>query len=149
MRNTWSEFPNAVGCIDVTPHEIQVPSTEPQREFFSEHRHFHLLNTQLICGNRGHIRFLQTGFLGSMHDVHTFRFMEPVVPGRALNMPQGVVLLADKGYPDDVPLLTPFQQAQIRAIRNNREQRRARKFNVKLSRKRVKVEQIFKNFERL
>ena len=122
MRNTWSEFPTAVGCIDVTPHEIQVPSTESQRKYFSGHRHFHLLNTLLICDNRGHIRFLQTGFLGSMHDAHTFRFMEPVGPGRALDMPQGVVLLADKGYPDDLPLLTPFLQAQIRAIRNNREQ---------------------------
>ena len=81
MRNTWSEFPNAVGCIDVTPHEIQVHSTEPQRETFSVHRHFHLLNTQLICDNRGHIRFLQTGFLGSMHDAHTFRLVELVGPG--------------------------------------------------------------------
>ena len=84
MRNTWSEFPNAVGCIDVTPHEIQVPSTEHQRKFFSGHRHFHLLNTQLICDNRGHVRFLQTGFFESMHDAHTCRLMTPVGPGKAL-----------------------------------------------------------------
>ena len=122
MRNTWSEFPNAVGCIDVTPHEIQVPSTEHQRKFFSGHRHFHLLNTQLICNNRGHVRFLQTGGFRSMHDAHTCRLMTPVGPGKALVIiPQGVVLLADKGYPDDVALLTPFRQAQIRAIRNNSE----------------------------
>ena len=33
MRGTWPMFPNAVGCIDVTPHEIQRPSNEPQREW--------------------------------------------------------------------------------------------------------------------
>ena len=147
MRNKWPEFPSAVGCIDVTPHEIQIPSTEPQREFYSGHRHFHLLNTQLICDNEGHIRFLQTGFLGRMHDSQTFRLMEPVGPGRALDLPVGVVLLADKGYPDHPPLLTPFRQAQIRRMRNNRERRTARKFNFELSRKRVKVEHIFKHLK--
>ena len=147
LRNNWPEFPDAVGSIDVTPHEIQIPSTEPQREFYSGHRHFHLLNTQLICDNTGHIRFLQTGFLGGMHDSQAFRLMEPVGPGQVLDLPNGVVLLADKGYPDNVPLLTPFRQAQIRAMRNNRERRRARKFNRELARKRVRVEHIFKQIK--
>ena len=65
--------------------------------FYSGHRHFHLLNTQLICDNTGHVRFLQTGFLGGMHDSQTFRLMEPVSPGQVLDLPNGVVLLADKG----------------------------------------------------
>lgn len=147
MRNKWQQFPNAVGCIDVTPHEILVPSTEPQRHFYSGHRHFHLLNTQMICDNNGHIRFLQAGFLGSTHDAQSFRLMEPIRPGMTLDIPIDVVFLADKGYPDVPPLLTPFRQNQIRAMRNNRDKRKARRFNRELSRKRVKIEHIFKNLK--
>ena len=146
MRNTWEHFPNAVGCIDVTPHEILIPSNEPQREFYSGHRHFHLLNTQMICDNAGRIRFLQAGFLGSTHDSQTFRLMEPIGPGLALDIPPGLVLLADKGYPDNPPLLTPFRQVQIRRM-NRRDARRARRFNRELSSKRVKIEHIFKNLK--
>ena len=100
MRNKLQQFHNtAVGCIDVTQHEIFVPSTEPQRHFYSGHRHFHFLNTQMICDNNGHIRFLQAGFLGSTHDAQSFRLMEPIGPGMALYIPIDVVFLADKGYP--------------------------------------------------
>ena len=146
MRNTWEHFPNAVGCIDVTPHEILIPSNEPQREFYSGHRHFHLLNTQMICDNAGRIPFLQAGFLGSTHDSQTFRLMAPIGPGLALDIPPGLVLLADKGYPDNPPLLTPFRQVQIRRM-NRRDARRARRFNRELSSKRVKIEHIFKNLK--
>lgn len=143
LRNTWDEFPDALGSIDVTPHEINIPSTEPQRQFYNGHRHYHLLNTQLICDNQGHIRYLQAGFLGSTHDSLTFRFMEPIGPGLSLDFPVNAFLLADKGYPDVQPLLTPFRQAQIRRL-GRRDRRRAVHFNRELSRKRVKVEHIFK-----
>ena len=86
MRNIWPKFPNAVGCIDVTPHEILIPSIEPQRKFYSGHRHFHLLNTQMVYDNTGHIRFLQAGFLGSTHDSQSFRLMQPVGPGLGLDV---------------------------------------------------------------
>ena len=33
LRGNWHSFPNAVWCIDGTPHEISRPGTEPQREF--------------------------------------------------------------------------------------------------------------------
>ena len=87
MRNAWEQFPNALGCIDVTPHEICIPSTEPQRQFYSGHRHYHLLNTQLVCDNQGHIRFIQAGFVGSTHDALSFRLMEPIGPGMVLDFP--------------------------------------------------------------
>lgn len=144
MRNTWPEFPNAVGCIDVTPHEIYTPSTEPQRNFYSGHRHYHLLSTQMICDNNGHIRFLQSGFLGSTHDAQSFRLMADIGPFTNYDLPPGVVLLADKGYPDVPPLLTPFRQVQIRRLRTNRERRKAQRFNRELSRRRIKIEHIFK-----
>ena len=37
-----------VGCNDGTPHEIYRPQVEPQREFYSGHRHYQLMNTQII-----------------------------------------------------------------------------------------------------
>jgi len=147
MRNAWREFPNAVGCIDVTPHEIFIPSTEPQRNVYSGHRHLHLLNIQMICDNNGHILFLQTGFLGNTHDSQSFRLMERIGPGSAHDMPAGLFILADKGYPDIPPLLTPFKQNKIRRMRTNREKRKARRFNRELSRKRIKIEHTFKHIK--
>lgn len=72
----WPEFPSVVGAIDTTPHEIYRPLTEPQRPFYSGHRHYHCFNTQLVMDNMGHIRFLQAGFLGSMHDAVSSRQMQ-------------------------------------------------------------------------
>ena len=70
-----------------------------QRHFYSGHRHFHLLYTQMICDNNFHIRFLQAGFFGSTHDAQLFRLVEPIRLGMALDIPIDVVFLADKGYP--------------------------------------------------
>lgn len=61
MRN-WPEFLHSVGAIDSTPHEIYRPLTEPQRLYYSGHRHYHCMNTQLIMDNQGHLRFVQAGF---------------------------------------------------------------------------------------
>ena len=71
MEN-WEEFPNVVGAIDTTPHEIYRPLIEPQRPFYSGYRHYHCMNTQLVMDNEGHIRFVQAGFLGSTHDAVSF-----------------------------------------------------------------------------
>ena len=77
----WHSFPNAVGFIDGTPHEVYRPLTESQREFFSGHRHYHLMNTQSIVDNLGNMVFLQAGFLGSMNDAGNFNMMERIRPG--------------------------------------------------------------------
>ena len=101
------------------------------------------MNTQLIVDNQGNIVFLQAGFLGSMNDGGNFILMDRIGPGTAYDMPRGTVLLADKGYGDFVPLLTPFRAAQIRRMPMH-QQRRARKFNRKLSQCRVIVEHTIK-----
>ena len=62
LRGNWQSFPNAVGCLDGTPHKIYRPQVEPQREFYSGHRHYHLMNTQLIVDNLGNIVFLQAAW---------------------------------------------------------------------------------------
>ena len=92
----WEEFPNVVGAIDTTPHEIYRPLIEPQRPFYSGYRP----NTQLVMDNEGHIRFVQAEFLGSTHDAVSFRLMEPIGPGRNLDLPRTAKLLADKAYPE-------------------------------------------------
>ena len=139
MQGEWRFFPDAVGCID----EIYRPQVELQSQFYSGHRHYHVMNTQLIVDNQGNIVFLQAGFLGPMNDAGNFILMERIGPGTAYNMPRGRVLLADKGYGDFVPLLTPFRAAQTRRMPMH-QQRRARKFNRKLSQCRVIVEHTIK-----
>ena len=96
--------------------------------------------------NEGHIRFLQAGFLGSTHDAVSFRLMEPIGPGRNLDILPNAKLLADKAYPDGGSLLTPIRANQM-ALLNNRERRRARRFNRLLSKRRVKVEHVIKEMK--
>ena len=117
----WEEFPNVVGAIDTTPHEIYRPLIEPQRPFYSGYRHYHFMNTQLVMDNEGHIRFVQAGFLGS-------------------------TLLADKAYPDGGSLLTPVRANQMPLL-NHRDRRRARRFNTLLSKRSVKIEHVFKEMK--
>lgn len=144
LRGNWRYFPNAAGCIDGTPHEIYRPQVEPQRDFFSGHRHYHIMNTQLIVDNVGNIVFLQAGFLGSLNDAGNFNLMDRMGPGTNYDMPPGVVLLADKGYGDIPPLLTPFRAAQIRRLPRH-GQRMARRFNRRLSRCRILIEHTIKH----
>lgn len=144
MRGNWRSFPDAVGCIDGTPHEICRPQAEPQAEFYSGHRHYHLMNTQLIVDNCGNIVFLQAGFLGAMNDAGNYNMMERIGPRTNYDMPAGVVLLADKGYADVAPLLTPFRAAQIRRM-PRQDKRLARRFNSKLSKYRIIVEHTIKH----
>ena len=144
MRGNWRSFPDAVGCIDGTPHEIFRPQSEPQAEFFSGHRHYHLMNTQLIIDNCGNIAFLQAGFLGAMNDSGNYLLMERIGPRTNYDLPVGVSLLADKGYADVAPLLTPFRAIQIRRMPRD-EQRLARKFNRKHSKCRILIEHTIKH----
>ena len=115
----------------MVPHEVNRPLTEPQREIFSGHRHYHLMNTQLIVDSLGNILFLQAGFLGCMNDAGNFHLMEQIGHGSDNDMPVGLILLADKGYGDIPLLLTPFHQTQIRGM-NRFDQYQACSFNRKL-----------------
>lgn len=143
LRSNWPSFPNAVRCIDGTPHEIYRPQVENQREYFSGHRRYYLMNTQLIVDNLGNIVFLQAG---SLNDEGNFMLMETIGPGTDYDMPMDVVLLADKGYGDTNLLLTPFRTAQIRRLPRN-EKILVRRFNRRLSRCRIIVEHTIKHMK--
>lgn len=101
------------GQILGTPHKIYRPQVGNQREYFSGHRRYYLMNTQLIVDNLGNIVFLQAG---SLSDDGNFMLMETIGPCTDYDMPMDVVLLADKGYGDTNLLLTPFRTAQIRCL---------------------------------
>jgi hypothetical protein len=92
---------------------------EPQREFFSGHRHYHLMNTQIVVDNLGNIVFLQAGFPGSLNDAGNFNLMEMIGPGTNYDMPH-------RRLPRD-------------------QQRLARRFNRRLSRCRIIVEHTIKH----
>ena len=76
------------------------PETEPQENFYSGRRHYHLMNTQLIVDNIGNIVFLQAGFLGAMNDAGNYNMMERIGPGTHNDLPADVKLLADKDFAD-------------------------------------------------
>ena len=88
--------------------KLQNSQVEPQCDFYSGHRHFHFLISQIIIDNWNNTRFIQTGFLGNLFDSMTYRLMTPVGPGRPLDL--------------------PFRQQRIRQMRA-RTKRRARRLN--------------------
>jgi len=93
--------------------------------------------------NERHIRSVQAGFQESTHDAVSFQLMEPIGPGHNLDLPPNAKLLADKAYPDGGPLLKPVRANQMPLL-NRRDRRRAQRFNTLLSKRRVKIEHIFK-----
>ena len=48
LAGNWEELPNAVGAIDGTVTEINMPLSEPQHEFYSGHVKYHCISTQLF-----------------------------------------------------------------------------------------------------
>lgn len=109
----WEYIPYAVGAIDGTVVEILRPE-ENQGDFYSGHHHYHAINTIVICDARGQIRYLKSGFFGRRHDSAAYREIPPVGPGQELNLPESCVLLADKGFPCEYPLVTSYREGQIR-----------------------------------
>ena len=81
-----------------------------------------------------------------MNDSGNFHLMEQIGHGTDNDMPVGLVHLADKGYGDIPPLLTPFRQTQIRRM-NRFDQYQAGSFNRKLSKCRVLVEHTIKHMK--
>ena len=141
----WRFFENQVSWPSIVEWNYR-PEVEPKWEFYSGHRHYHLMNTQLIVYSLGNIVFLQAGFLGSMNDAGNFHLMERIVPGTNYDMPHDAALLADKGYGDVAPLLTPFRAAQIRRMTRHHP-RLARRFNHKMSKCRIIVEHTIKHLK--
>jgi hypothetical protein len=136
LRGNWPKISAAVGAIDGTSHEIYRP-TEFQHQFYSGHRRYHCLHTQLVIDNSGRIRYLESGFLGHQNDAQQFILMRQI--GVELPFPDVCFLLGDTIYPNRYPLLTPYSMAQIRR-KHGVERQQSLRFNRYLRRYRVKVE---------
>ena len=138
MRNVWDKLPVAVGAIDGTSHEVYKPGTEPQEQYFSGHRQYHAIHSQVIVGNSGVIRHVESGFLGHQNDAQQFRLMRQI--GIDLPFPDQCFLLGDKIYPNGHPIITQYTAAQMRR-KHGRQRRQCRKLNRYIGRYRVCVEQ--------
>ena len=141
MANNWENFPGGVAAIDGTRHEIQRPQTEPQQHFYSGHCRYHNFSTQIVIDNNGRIVFIQSGFLGHNNDSAQLQMMPKIGNGEQLHLPAGLYILADKGYPCQYPLLTPWREQDIAG------DERRKLFNIEFRRVRVSIEHCIRRIK--
>ena len=146
MRGKWNDMPSIVGMIDATSHRIYRPQTERETLYYSGHRHFHCVHTQVITDNEGVLRYVKAGFKGHNNDAVTFRQLPRIGPNEELDFPAEAYLLADKIYPSRYPLVTPFSAAQILRKPLN-ERPMCRRLNRKMSKRRIVVEHTIRNLK--
>lgn len=84
--------------------------------------------------NRGSIVLIQSGFLGHNNGSAQLQTMPRIRNGEELHLPAGLYILADKRYPCEYPLLTPWRERDLAA------DERRRLFNLELRRVRVRIE---------
>ena len=113
LAGNWENFPNAVGAIDGTVTEINMPLSEPQHEFYSGHAKYHCISTQIIIDNTKRLRFVRSGFLGHCNDAQQYQLLPRIGHDEELHFPENLCLLADSIYPNQYPLLTPFRNNQV------------------------------------
>ena len=93
---------------------------EPQETYYSGHRNYHAIHTQIIVDTQGIIRYVESGFLGHQNDAQPFMLMQQI--GRDLPFPDNCFFLGDKIYPNRYSVMTPYTSAQM-----NRKQERMRR----------------------
>lgn len=143
LRGNWRRVPCAVGSIDGTSHEIYRP-VHNQERYYSGHRNYHCLHTQVVIDNLGIIRFVETGFYGRLNDAQQFTLMTRI--GDQLPFPEDCFLLGDKIYSNRHPIMTPYTQVQIRQ-RHGHERHRAIRVNRNIYRYRTSVERAIRELK--
>ena len=73
----WESFPQGVGVIDGTLHEIYRPITDPQGLFYNGRVKYHCFSSQIVVDNSGHIVFVQRGFHGHQNDAEQWQQIVP------------------------------------------------------------------------
>ena len=76
-----------IKAIDRTSHVIYRPQVEPQETYYSGHRNYHAVHTQIIVEI---IRYVESGFLGHQNDGQQFMLMQLI--GRDLPFPDNCFL---------------------------------------------------------
>ena len=138
LRHNWPTLPGVVGVIDATSHEVQVPPFE--RKYYSGHRKYNCISTQIVIDNEKNIRCLSSGFYGHMNDAQTYSKIPSMGINKLLPLPHDSWILADGGYPCRQPLITPFRKTQLS---NDVKQRQIQElFNTEVKFYRVYVEHV-------
>ena len=81
-RCPWTKLECAVGAIDGTSTEICLSQIELQKLYFSGHRHFHAIHTQVVIDNAGYICYAEARFLGRQNDATNRCKWTTTFPGR-------------------------------------------------------------------
>jgi hypothetical protein len=91
--------------------------------------------------NNGRIVFIQSAFLGHNNDSAQLQMMPRVGDGEELHLPDGLYILADKRYPCEYPILTPWRERHMAG------NKRRELFNLELKRVRVRIEHCIRRIK--
>ena len=86
---------------------------EPQELYFTGHRHFHAIHTQLIIDNAGYTYYAEERILGHQNNVKQFTMMQQICANGPLCFPEDCVILAEYIYRNRHPTNTLFTTQQI------------------------------------
>jgi hypothetical protein len=77
---------------------IYHPQIEPQELYFTGHRHFHAIHTQLVIDNAGYIYYAEVWMLGHQNNAKQFTMMQQICANGPLHFPEECVILAEYIY---------------------------------------------------
>ena len=140
MRQNWPRLEGVVGAIGGTSHVVLVPGSD-QHLYFSGHRRYHCVHTQIIIDNCSKIRYIKSGFLGHNNDAYCYGKLPNIGENQELHLPKDCWILADGIYPARPPLLTPYRCNQLMR-RNYNDFANRTKFNLELRTHRVYIEHV-------
>ncbi|XP_061600090.1 putative nuclease HARBI1 [Cololabis saira] len=124
-------FPRVIGAIDCTHIPISARLGENEADYVNR-KSFHSLNVQMTCDHNCMVTSIDAKWPGSVHDSRIFR--ESTLCHR---LEQGLfsgVLVGDRGYACQPFLMTPYPDPDAGP---------QTRFNVALSRTRVRIEMTF------
>ena len=76
MLGVWTKLPVAVGAVYGSSHRIYRPRVEPQKLYYSGHRHFHCLYTQVVCDAYVTIRYIESAYADHLNDAQQIGLMQ-------------------------------------------------------------------------
>ncbi|KAL0879735.1 hypothetical protein ABMA27_003448 [Loxostege sticticalis] len=102
-------LPGVIGCIDCTHVAIVRPNEQEERYF--NRKHFHSINTQVICDSDCVILNVDASYGGATHDAFIWSASE--IKGHLESLQtETTYLLGDSGYPLREYLLTPLNNVE-------------------------------------
>ncbi|KIJ43361.1 hypothetical protein M422DRAFT_253243 [Sphaerobolus stellatus SS14] len=132
-------FPGCLGMVDGSLIRLRERPLKSPWSFFCRKK-FYAFLIQAICDHRGIIIEYELGWPGSVADTMAFKESE-LWQNRGKYFEDDEYVLADKGYPLTKFTTRPFAEHDMTT--DPQEVRQRRRFNITLSRLRVKVEHAF------